>query len=93
LLSSSLNSNRLTATAYPNPYNDKVRFTMQSPVSGQGSLEVFNMLGQRLATIYQGFIEAGKTRVVEFNVPDVNRTNLIYYFKVGNQPVTGKLLH
>ena len=83
----------LTATAYPNPYNDKVRFTLQSPLSGQGSLEVFNMLGQRMATVYQGFIEAGKTKVVEFNVPDANRTSLIYSFKVGNQRVSGKVLH
>ena len=30
-------------SAYPNPYTDKVRFTIKSTVSGQGSLDVFNM--------------------------------------------------
>ena len=83
---------KLNVSAYPNPYNDNVRFVIQSPVSGQGSLEVYNLLGQKLQTVYQGFIFAGRGQVVEYKVPVFNRTNLIYILKVGGQQVTGKLL-
>jgi hypothetical protein len=86
-------TSKLHVHAAPNPYNDKVRFVIESPVSGQASLEVYNLLGQRLETVYQGYIMAGRGQTVEYNVPLTNRTTLIYLLKVGDQQVTGKLLN
>jgi hypothetical protein len=86
-------SDKLNVTASPNPYNDNVRFTIESPVSGQGSLEVYNLVGQKLQTVYQGYITAGKGQAVEYKVPVSNRTTLIYVLRVGGQQVTGKLLN
>ena len=86
-------TSKLQVQAAPNPYNDKIRFVIESPVSGQGSLEVFNLLGQKLETVYQGYIMAGRGQTVEYNVPLTNRTTLIYLLKVGDQQVTGKLLN
>jgi hypothetical protein len=83
----------LKVTSYPNPYNDQVRFVIQSSVSGRGSLEVYNMLGQKLQTVYQGYIFAGRGQVVNYAVPSMNRTNLIYVLRVRDQRVTGKLLN
>jgi hypothetical protein len=77
----------------PNPFTDKVRFTLQSDVSGQGSLEVYNTMGQKIHTVYQGYVEAGQTLVKEYNVPLSHRQSLIYIFKVGDQKTTGKLLN
>ena len=34
----------LTVTAYPNPFTDKVKFSIVSPVSGKASLDVYNMM-------------------------------------------------
>jgi hypothetical protein len=79
--------------AAPNPFTDKVRFTLQSEVSGQGSLEIYNTVGQKIATVYQGFVEAGKQLVKEYHVPVSQRANLIYEFRVGSQKTTGKLLN
>lgn len=78
--------------AYPNPYNDKVRFVIQSTVSGKGSLEVYNMLGQKIKTLYTGSIEAGVDMPLEYNVSKADRANLIYILRVGKEKVTGKLL-
>ena len=80
-------------SAFPNPYTDKVKFVIQSPVSGMASLEVYNLLGQKVQTVFQGHINAGKDRSIEYNVPSANRTNLIYIFRLGNQTATGKLIH
>jgi hypothetical protein len=85
--------NQLSVSAFPNPYNDKVRFEIKSPISGRGSLEVYNSLGQKMETVYKGYIFAGRGEIVEYKVPAINRTNLIYVLKVGSQQVAGKLLH
>jgi hypothetical protein len=79
--------------AYPNPYNDNVRFVIQSTMSGQGVLEVYNTLGQKVQVVYQGMIFAGRGQTIEYKVPAFNRTNLIYILRVGDKQVTGKLLH
>ncbi|MEO7140515.1 MAG: hypothetical protein ABIY51_09630, partial [Ferruginibacter sp.] len=81
----------LNVTAFPNPFTDKVRFVINSPVSGQGSLEVFNMAGQKLQTVFSGHVFAGKGQVVEYNVPASNRTNLVYKLNVDGKQVIGML--
>ena len=78
--------------AAPNPFNDRIRFSLQSAVSGQGSLELYNMLGQKVKVVYQGYIQKGVTRTFEYNVPGTQRANLIYVFRVGDERVTGKLI-
>ena len=83
----------LSVSAAPNPYTDKVRFTLKSPVSGQGSLEVYNMLGQKLRIVYQGYIQAGEVKTIDYQVPNSIRSNLIYMFQVGQHRATGKLIH
>lgn len=82
----------LKVSASPNPYFDKVRFVIESPVSGHGNLEVFNMLGQKVKTVYEGHVNAGRGQVIEFSVPQTLRSNLIYVMRVGNYRVTGKLV-
>jgi hypothetical protein len=78
--------------AAPNPYTDKVKFILESAVSGQASLEIYNMMGQKIQTVFQGYIQAGKSQIKEYNIPKAQRANLVYIFTVGNQKVTGKLI-
>jgi hypothetical protein len=78
--------------AAPNPYSDKIRFSIQSAVSGKGSLELYNMLGQKVKTVYQGNFEQGKVQTIEYSVPGFQRANLIYLFRIGDQKTTGKLI-
>jgi hypothetical protein len=78
--------------AVPNPYTDKVKFNLNSGVSGYGSLELYNTLGQKVAVVYQGYVKAGTELSKEYLVPRANRSTLIYVFRVGEQQVTGKLI-
>jgi hypothetical protein len=88
-----LNSNsQPNVVAAPNPFNDRIRFSLQSAVSGQGSLELYNTLGQKVKTVFQGQVEAGKVQTIEYSVPGSQRHNLIYLFRVGDQKVSGKLI-
>ena len=82
----------LTVKAYPNPFTDKVRFEVNSPEAGQGSLEVFTVLGQKVKTVYQGRIINGM-QSFELNVPEAFRTTLIYRLNVNGKQITGKLIN
>ncbi len=84
-------TSQTTVKAYPNPFSDKVRFELTSPVSGKGNLEVYNMMGQRVKTIYQGFISAG-TQTFELNLPTRQIASLIYVLRIGDKKISGKLL-
>ncbi len=48
---------------YPNPFNPSTRIAYDMPEGGSVSLTVFNMLGQRVATLANGFVEPGRYSV------------------------------
>jgi hypothetical protein len=83
----------VTVTAYPNPYSDNIRFTIKSTISGQGTLEVYDLSGAKLQIVYSGYIHSGKGQVIEYKVPVLYRTNMMYVLRVGGKVVTGKLLN
>jgi hypothetical protein len=77
--------------AMPNPYTDKINFNLVSAVSGIGTLELYNSLGQKVGVVFEGYVEAGREFSKEYNVPIEQRHLLLYVFKVGEQRVSGKL--
>jgi hypothetical protein len=83
---------RITIVASPNPYNDMVRFVIQSNIAGPATLDVFNVLGQKLATVFKGTLPVGTT-VVKYFVPGGQRINLVYALHFDNDKLTGKLLN
>jgi hypothetical protein len=82
----------LAVSTMPNPFRDKVRFVIRSKVSGQAVLEIFNMAGEKLKTVYQGYIQAGREQVVEYTTTGAPRANLVYRLQVGSDQVSGKLI-
>ncbi|HEU5167373.1 MAG TPA: T9SS type A sorting domain-containing protein, partial [Chitinophagaceae bacterium] len=84
--------NTVTVTAYPNPFSDNINFQIETKQSGQGVLEVYNMTGQKLKTVFNGYMNAGRQRF-SMNVPAGQASVLLYVFRMGEQRITGKLLH
>ena len=82
---------QLAVKAYPNPFSDRIKFVVTSPISGQGSLEVYNAMGQSVKSVYKGYIAAG-TQTFDLNLPVRQTSNLIYVLRVGDKKVSGKLL-
>ena len=82
----------LSVNAYPNPYTDVVKFVIQSPISGEATLKVSNVLGQTLATVYKGRIAANSSQIVEFRMPTPAPQAVIYTLTIGSERVVGKLL-
>jgi hypothetical protein len=83
--------NQLQVKAFPNPFNDKVKFVVNSAQAGNGSLEIYNMLGQKIKTVYQGHINSGNQNF-ELTIPKKQQSALIYILRVGDKHVNGKLL-
>ena len=81
----------IKVTAYPNPYNDKVRFVINTEQAGEANLELVNILGQKIATVYNGHLMAG-SRSFEVTLPMQHRSTVIYILRLNGNQVTGKLL-
>jgi PKD repeat protein len=84
--------NKLSVTAYPNPFTNKVKFSVISPVSGMATLDVYNIVGQKLKTVYQGYLYSGVEQLIDYNVPSSFKGALIYKLKIGTSEINGKLV-
>jgi|GEM_PF-3507319 len=80
----------IKAKVYPNPYTDRVNFQVTAKQEGKASLILYNMNGQRVATIFEGEMKAG-TQTFNYNVPASLRHGLIYIFRQNGQAESGKL--
>ena len=50
------------------------------------------MLGQKVKTVFRGYVNADQPQTVEYAVPYSQRTNMIYMFRVGTEKTSGKLI-
>jgi hypothetical protein len=83
---------KLDVTASPNPFTDRIRFTIRAPKAGRATLEVYNMLGQKVGVPFEGMLNANETRTVDFNAPANHRSNLIYTLRMNGEQISGKLM-
>ena len=80
-----------TVKAYPNPFSDKVKFVVKSPVEGNGTLDIYNMMGQKIKNIYTGHFNAG-VQNFELSLPAKQVATLVYILKIDGKQITGKLI-
>jgi hypothetical protein len=83
----------LTVNAHPNPFTNKVSFRITAPVSGNVTLAVYNVTGQRVGIVYQGWMDAGVAKDIQYNVPIKSHGVLFYTLSQGDKSVRGKLIH
>ena len=81
----------LVIKAYPNPFNDRVKFVITLPQAGYGTLDVMNVLGQKVKTVFQGQLNAGN-QSFEMVLPQARYSTLFYILRVNGKQVTGKLI-
>ena len=78
--------------AYPNPYKSEINFQFKSPVSGMAVLEIYDLLGQKLAVAFKGEVKAQAVNTTKYYVPAGNRVQLMYNLTIGEQIFHGLLL-
>jgi len=67
---------------YPNPFNPETKISYSVPRNSFVSLKVYNILGQKVATLFEGFRDTGSYTEI-FNAQ--NLTSGIYFYKMEAQ--------
>jgi endo-1,4-beta-xylanase len=76
---------------YPNPFNPTTQIEYSIPYSGYISLKVYNLLGQYVLTLFEGFRNAGNYKIT-FNAGELASGVYLYRLKADNFINTKKLI-
>lgn len=79
------------AENYPNPFRSSTTITYTVPTSSTVTLEVFNMLGQRVATLVDGRKEPGEYSIV-LEAGSLTSGLYIYRLRAGSRRISRKML-
>ena len=75
---------------YPNPFNPTTMINFAMPEAGEVSVKVFNMLGQEVATVVNGVLEAG-VHTVSFDAQDLSAGVYLYVMESGEYTATRRM--
>jgi hypothetical protein len=64
---------------YPNPFNPTTNIIYSVPVKSNVTLDVYNLIGQKVVTLFEGEVEAGK-HTAQFNASTMSSG--MYFFKL-----------
>lgn len=76
---------------YPNPFNPSTSISFELPGAAHVKLEVYNLLGQKIATLLEETREAG-THTVTWNASDVSSGVYFYRLTAGDFIQTRKMM-
>jgi hypothetical protein len=77
---------------YPNPYIDKVTFQFVPESDTRARLELYDLTGRLVETLYEGNVTGGQKYEIEYLRTAPNSNILIYRMTMGDKVSTGKLL-
>ncbi|MFN2373788.1 MAG: T9SS type A sorting domain-containing protein [Cyclonatronaceae bacterium] len=75
---------------YPNPFNPTTQIAFDLPESSEIRLDVYNVMGQRVATLIDGNMQAGSHQVT-FNAAHLANGVYLYRLQTGTQSFTRKM--
>ncbi len=81
---------------YPNPFNPSTEIEFLAPTAGNVSIEVYNIAGQLVKTVFNGSVEPG-IRTVSWDATDNNGSKVtsgVYFYKLiaGDKVDTRKMV-
>ena len=74
------------SSAYPNPFNPATSFSLTVKERQEVTVEVFNLLGNRVKRLFEGTMESGETRTFTFNADDL--PSGIYLYRARGEKFT-----
>jgi hypothetical protein len=78
---------------YPNPFDDEVRFEFISPLAGKTRIDIYDISGRLVQTIFDDFVEAGTNYNASFR-PEAEVSGMYFYrMKLGDMVYNGKLVY
>jgi serine protease AprX len=76
---------------YPNPFNPSTEISLELPQAATVTLDIYNIIGQKLATLVNGHLEAGRHSYV-WDGTDYPSGVYFYRLSVDSQSITRKML-
>ncbi|MEM3373424.1 MAG: T9SS type A sorting domain-containing protein [Candidatus Anstonellales archaeon] len=76
---------------YPNPFNPKTTITFSIPKAGNVVVKVFNILGQEVATIFNGLLPA-QTHHIDFDASKLTSGVYIYSVQYDGLTISKKMV-
>ena len=76
--------------SYPNPFNATATITYETPVAGNVSLDIYNLLGQKVATLVNGNNQAGQHNVI-WDASSYSSGVYFYKLSAGDQVFTKRM--
>ncbi len=76
---------------YPNPFNAQTTISYALPKAGQVSLTVYNVMGQKVATLADGIQQAGEHRII-WDATNTPSGIYFYRLKAGEMSMTEKCI-
>jgi hypothetical protein len=87
-------STEIGVKAYPNPFTDHVYFDLQLRTDSKVRLEIYDINGSKIATLFNDVVVAYNRYQLEYTPDNVSSGLLIYRLIVDDQiAFTGKLVH
>jgi hypothetical protein len=80
---------------YPNPFNPETKTRFEVPFAGVVNLAIFNILGQKVADLVNGYLEQGVyEKIFSSAIPGMNLSSGTYFYvlKAGNTTLVQKML-
>ena len=78
---------------YPNPFNEKVTFEFISNKDTQAVLEITNIVGQKITTLFNGPVKAGELNRIEYSPVNVVPGVLIYQLIMDGSIQNGRVVY
>lgn len=77
---------------YPNPFNPETNIKFSVEQTGRATLEIYNMLGQKVATLFDNIVEAGYYQTIKLNGANLASGLYLYRLQSGQKSDLKKLL-
>lgn len=77
---------------YPNPFNPSTNISYSLPTQTKVTLDVFNMIGTKVATIIESETKAAGTYTVTFNAENLSSGTYFYRLKTNEIELTNKMI-
>jgi hypothetical protein len=77
---------------YPNPFNPSTVIEFVVPMSGHSTMKVYNVLGQEVATLFDGNAEAGRINTARFSASNLPSGLYFYTLRFAGQTETKRML-
>ncbi len=78
---------------YPNPFTDRVQFEFVSPESVNARIDIYDMTGRMVKTVFEGPVEGGVNYNAEFKPQAQISGFYLYRMTLGEAVYNGKLVY